>query len=493
MKFLDRWLKPRTSAIVDPRELTEMLLTAYAICDEKHFVSLCLEQQADIIANFADWQKVPDAVRANSVQLETYVQGLIAIARYFHEELDHPELLARLDGEDGSSNLFNQWEQVLRHTQQLEEGLHYRDAAKELEELLLEIKKSTGPGADRYLAIAQGHLARTYLQNGEAHKALIGAETALRMCREQDDLEGITIYLRGLHEVHRYLGAGPVAAEYADQLADSLEAQGDASATTRWRKLAELARAGEPLNRVIVDIEGQQFELQDTPRVKNGTVRFLFERNRKSLRVCEVLTEHGKRLAADGRYEEALRRLREAADADRYDPDPHYHTGVALLHLGRYIEAAESYEAAEVRAPAWFHCCTMHWLACQLRDGRLTQETFFALRTLGDDNEMGAEEKVCLAEEALASSPNLGILYLHYGSNLQASDRRGEALAAYCRGPSCAEDAQTQARLLVNRALTDSNIYQQRACLELAASSNADLVSAATAYLFLRDMPPPAQ
>jgi len=123
----------------------------------------------------------------------------------------------------------------------------------------------------------------------------------------------------------------------------------------------------------------------------------------------------------------------------------------------------------------------------------LTQETFLALRVLEDDHEMGAEEKVCVAEQALGSAPNLGLLYLRYGTNLQESGRGEEALAAYRRGLSCPEDAQTRARLLVRRALIDTNKYEKRACLEEAASSKADLVAAATAYLFLRDTPPPVQ
>jgi hypothetical protein len=139
------------------------------------------------------------------------------------------------------------------------------------------------------------------------------------------------------------------------------------------------------------------------------------------------------------------------------------------------------------------HSCSEYWFACQLRDGKLTQETFLALRVLEADHEMGAEEKACIAEQALESASNLGLLYLNYGSNLGASGRREEALAAYRRGLSCAEDEQTRARLLVSRALIDSNVFEQRACLEEAASSKADLVSAATAYLFLRDMPPPVQ
>jgi len=349
VKFLDRWLKPQIPAVVNPNELRESLLDAYASRDENQFVHLCRTQQTVIIANFADWQKIPDHVQRNPSELQRYGEGLIVIARYFQEELDHPQLMAGLTVDDGNNPL-RQWERVLRRTQQLEEQLYYRDAAKQLEELVLEIGQSAGPGADQYLAIAQGHLARTYLQSGEAHKALGAAETALRLCREQNDQEGIPIYLRGLYEVHRYLGDGASAANYADQLADMLEVNGNTQEATRCRKQAELARAGEPLNRIVVDVDGRRFELEGTPRVKDGTVRFVFERNRESLRTCTVPTEQGKRLTADGRYEEALEKFREAAAADGYDPDPHYHCGLALLHLGRHAEAVKSYEAAEVAA-----------------------------------------------------------------------------------------------------------------------------------------------
>ena len=86
----------------------------------------------------------------------------------------------------------------------------------------------------------------------------------------------------GLYEVHRYLGNGKLAADYSDGLADALQAQNQTNESERARTRAKIARAGEPLNRVVVHIDGNQFELMETPKVKNGMVRFSFERIQRS-------------------------------------------------------------------------------------------------------------------------------------------------------------------------------------------------------------------
>ena len=488
MAFLDRWFKRKSQEIDDPEQLREMLFAAVSSQDWDGFALLCDAERETIFGNFPGWQRVPEAIHNDPVRLQAYGDGLIMVARYFDEELGRPELMTRMRG-DHETSLFTQWKLELEQGQRLEDNLQYAESIRVLEALLPKIEKSHGPGAEHYRAVAYGHLARSYIQNGEAAKALPATETALRLCQEQNDVEGIIIYLRGLYEVHRYLGNGKLAADYSDQLADALQAQNQHRESERARTRAKIARAGEPLNRVIVHIDGNQFELEETPKVKDGVVRFSFERNRIALRTSEVLTEQGGRLIEQGAYEEALMRFREAAQADAYNPDPHYHAGLSLLRLERYDEAVKSYEATQERAPGWFHCSAMLWLARQLAAGSIQQEDFLVLRTLEDDEEMGAEEKVCLAEQALTGAPALALLHLNYGINLQATERRDQALAAYRTGLRCVEEPQTRARLLVNLALLDTNAHDRRIWLEEAAESKADLISAATAFLFLRDMP----
>ena len=300
----------------------------------------------------------------------------------------------------------------------------------------------------------------------------------------------MTVYAQGLYEINRYLGRGEQAADFAQLLAEMLEAGGRHREAARCRKRALLSRAGEPLNRVVVEVGDEQFELEEAPKLNQGTMRFGYARNRPMLHPAEVLTERGKRLTQSGRYEEGLAALRDAAQADAYDPDPHYQAGLCLLHLRRYREAVRSYEATETLAPGWFHCRAELWLAQQLAAGVVDHETFHTLRVLEDDKKMGSDEKVCLAERALGRADRLAALYLHYGKNLQATQRQIQALAAYRRGLSCSEEPQVRARLLVNLALLDANVTEKRCCLEEAAETKGDLIAAAMAFLILRDMPP---
>jgi hypothetical protein len=73
---------------------------------------------------------------------------------------------------------------------------------------------------------------------------------------------------RDLYEVHRYLGHGAEAADAA-----------------RYRTKAALARAGEPRNRINVVLDdGRQLELDQIAGVA-GRLRFVFERDRVSLRL----------------------------------------------------------------------------------------------------------------------------------------------------------------------------------------------------------------
>jgi clan AA aspartic protease (TIGR02281 family) len=65
------------------------------------------------------------------------------------------------------------------------------------------------------------------------------------------------------------------------------------------------------------------------------------------------LNEAGKAAYARGAYHEAERRFREAIAAAPDEPEPHYHRGVALTHLHRWVEAVAAYEKAlALRPPA---------------------------------------------------------------------------------------------------------------------------------------------
>ena len=492
MKFLDRWFRSESSEIRDTDELRNMLFAALSCEDAQGFAKLCRSNQDTIIANFPTWQVVPAVTQESPILLRQYANGLITLARFFAEELCRPELLDRLVGNQ-DTNPLSKCERDLARAEHLQDELRFADSAKALEEILSEIQGLRGPDAEHFLAPTYGRLSRSYLQSGEATKALPAAETALRLCRQINDQEGIPIYLRGLYEIHRYLGAGPTAAGYAKQLADVLDIQGLHEQARRARKQAAVALACEPLNRVVAEVDGRLLELDEVPKLAEGSVKFVFERNRVSLQIADVSTERAGRLIEQEKFEDALKVLNEAANIDPYNPGPHYHSGFCLIHLKRYSEAVRSYERTEERAPGWFHCSTMHWLARQLAAEKIAHELFLVLEMLEDNHEIGAVEKVCLAEQALATAPMIALLHMHHGTNLTATGCRDEALAAYRKGLNFAEEPQTRARLLVRLALLDPSAHERRGWLEEAADSKADLVAAATAFLLLRDLRPVLQ
>src|SRR5207248_10873000 len=110
-------------------------------------------------------------------------------------------------------------------------------------------------------------------------------------------------------------------------------------------------------------------EIDEIGSVEGKRVRFIFERNRITLRPAEQLTRQGEQAGSEGRHDEALACFGGAAQADGFDPHARYLAGFALLHLKRYPEAIESYQTAEELAPGWFHVRANLWLAQQLASG----------------------------------------------------------------------------------------------------------------------------
>src|SRR5207302_8479903 len=143
-------------------------------------------------------------------------------------------------------------------------------------------------------------LGECWFQLGQADRAVEPTRQALERCRQHGDQEGVAAYLGNLYEVHRYLGQGDEAAACAEQLAALFEQKGQAGEARRYRNQARLIRAGEPLNRVVIDLAGQRYDVDEVPGGLTGSVKFLFERNRLTLRPAQALTAAGEREASQG-------------------------------------------------------------------------------------------------------------------------------------------------------------------------------------------------
>src|SRR5262249_20352609 len=145
------------------------------------------------------------------------------------------------------------------------------------------------------------------------------------------------------------------AASFAEELATAFRQQGQSREADRYHRQAALLRAGEPLNRVVAEVAGQRYEMDEGLGGVEGGVKFYFERNRLTLKPCQVLTDRGKQAGSQGKFDEALPIFREAMQADAFAPDPHYQAALTLMHLHRAVEAVECYERTEELAPGWFY------------------------------------------------------------------------------------------------------------------------------------------
>jgi tetratricopeptide (TPR) repeat protein len=385
------------------------------------------------------------------------------------------------------SNPVVTWQQALGEAQELMGRLRYAEARQALSRALAEARGLQGSAVDSLLPVTYGMLGECCFQLGEAATALDPTSTALRLCQEQGDLAGILAYQGNLFEIHRYLGQAEPAALGAERCAEALTAAGQTDQAAAWRRQARLVRVGEPLNRVVLMVDGGgERELDELESVAGKRIQFVFKRNRLTLEPSRHRTGEGERLGGEGRHAEAHEVFQEAARLDPFDPHPRYLSGLTLLHLRRYAEAVAEYEATERLAPGWFHCRSDLWLARELAGGTLDHELFQVVSQL-EDAPMPPQEKVRMAEAALRGAPRLAPLHLFHGQSLQAMGSTGAAADAYRHGLGCAPEPDLRTRLLVALGMVSPSAPERSAALtEASTTAGGNLVAAAMATVALR-------
>jgi tetratricopeptide (TPR) repeat protein len=377
------------------------------------------------------------------------------------------------------------WQEALRSAEDSMAAGHYADTEPKLRDSLAAGRRLAGPQVDRQLAINLGLLGQCLFHQGKGGDAVGLFEEALAICKRTNDLEGQIAYLNSLHETHRWLGHGADAIRLARELADKYEAAGNHE-RSRWaRGRAALMQAGEPPVRIVAEIEGKTLELDELPaRTPPGRVRFSFERNRLSLGGVTALVDEGSRLGSGGDSEHALAVFKAAAAIDPHDPEPPFLAGLALVELGRYAEAVQSYDTTERLAPGWFHCRADRWLAAEMAAGRVSRAAFKGVRDIEDGDDPPAE-KARLAAAAIAATPNVPVLYLLRAEALFATRSTDAAAAAARDGLARNPDADVRTRLLVTLAEA-GNPAERRALLEKAIALDGNRTAAAMARVMLR-------
>ncbi len=462
-----------------------LLFSAAAEGDYERLEYLCASHREDITRYFDDWRQVPEKYRNSQFAFEIYGRMLVAVAQFFAVNFGDTGLLKDLTGPAEFSHLAA-WEERIREVRSLMESVRYQEARAVLADLSDEVGKSTGSGSDRTLSTACGLIGECYFQEGQAEQAIEHTKKALHYAQRRNDIEDVVTYLTGLYEICRYLGRTGAAADMAARLAQLLLERGKDSEAARYRKQARLVRADEPLNRVVVMIDDHRYELDELPQAEVGEVQVLFERNRVSLRSSLVLTEEGITLAQEGRYDEALELFKDAGKADRFNPAPKYQEGFSLLHLRRYREAAEAFQATEALAPGWFHCRSFLWMARQLARGNIDHRIFVFLRML-EDGPAPLPDKVREAQRVLAMGFEYPLLYLLHGEHLLGLKRTEEAGEMFRKGLAVAIEPEVRSRLLVNLAFVQESQAEKKRLLRAVVKIDGNLFAQAVATLALQD------
>jgi tetratricopeptide (TPR) repeat protein len=482
MGFFDR-LFGKKAAPVEPDQLRTLLFDAAATGDLKRVEQLSRAHRDAVVAQFPSWQKIPEPLRSDPSALQNYGRGLVTVAQVFAERLGDIALLQRLIGQP-QDNPLARWQDGLGKAQALLEEMNYSQAKSLLGDLLAQARDLQGTGVDRLLPITLGRLAECHFHAGEADRSVPLFEQALAHCERTGDREGVQAYLGSLYNVHRWLGRPGPAADAARRLADLLAAQGQHDDAAQHRRQAELVAAGEPRNRVVAVVGERTCELDELDGAP-GRVRFVFERDRITLRPALEWTRRGEQLGAAGDHAEALQAFNKASAADPFDPHSRYQAAFTSLHLRRYAEAERLYAEVERLAPGWFHCRSDRWLAGQLAAGAVDHDTFLALHTL-QDGDLPPAQKLALAEQALRRAPRLPLLHLHHAKALAQLGRGPQALAALRTGLAADPEPDARTRLLVELAATTPDPAERDSSLRDAEALAGNLVAAATARVLRR-------
>ena len=113
----------------DADSLRDMLIAAASARDDKLVMTLATANRQAIAAHFAQWQKVPDAIRENGGAMQRYAATLIALAEMFRDKFGDPSLMALLSGPGPEPQTMQaQWERGIAQAEKLASELRFEES-----------------------------------------------------------------------------------------------------------------------------------------------------------------------------------------------------------------------------------------------------------------------------------------------------------------------------------------------------------------------------
>ncbi|MCB1692219.1 MAG: tetratricopeptide repeat protein [Pseudomonadales bacterium] len=430
---------------LEAEELRRQLVDVATTKSAAHLRRFCKAYQDQIARHAQALRKLPEPVLTDEQEANRFMQGLSMAADCLQNHLGDGRLWNVLVG-DPEQNPITRWQSFIDEIPGRMEQLEHDELIAEIGPFLDETQRLRGHGARQYEAFLRGRLGDVLFHSGNVQEAKASMESALELCREIGDRDGVRVYLNNLIEIARYQGDQQAAIQRSEQLLEVLRMAGDSQSLERTNRQLRLLKAGEPRCRIVCRYNEQTFELDEIPSGAYGEFHFEFVRNRPTLQLTTALTNRGVAKASNGESADAHEMFQRAADVDPLDPHPVYQDGVVLMEMGLFAAARDAFERVEELAPGWFRCRSGRWLAQQLEAGVWPEEVMRLLRVL-DHGGLAKEEANQVAKSATEKYPTFAAFWLHLGDSLRATDEV-EAEAAYREGLKHAEEPDVESRIM---------------------------------------------
>jgi hypothetical protein len=310
-------------------------------------------------------------------------------------------------------------------------------------------------------------LAECQFQQGRAAEA---AATAQRGLDNSTRDEGKTVLWGTLYEACRYAGDAAGAARACVELARR---------DRKYLAQAAIVRQGEPLLRVVADIDGQRYEIDEVLVGVAGPVRLMFERNRLSLRAVAQGVKRCEEMMSsrDFNLETFLSETRALTKLCPYDPGPRYLLGQGLACQGSWDEADQWLRETEKLAPGWF------LVRSALDMLRPKDAELFRNWLAASEGQIPDQTRKQIVDKSLERWPDCAHLHHLHGKQLKGRNRAAEK--AHRKALELATTPDLQTRICFDLAAVTTSDEERLQLLRRAVELGADLPAAANARIVL--------
>lgn len=476
------WPFKKRAEKLTPAELRTRLIESAGAADTKKLLELCSQHKQEILGNLGLMSEIPAELKSDPDAIEQHIRCLVNVAVCLANDCNAPELWNQLQSTPENSPLHDleRWHgQLQERMKKLEHSALVSEACTWLET----VRSIPSQSARQSEAVLYQRLGDLLLHSGQTADAEKAFRTALKLCQEQQDMEGQRATLASLLEVYRHTGSqadavrtGAEVLQLSQQLGQNVDA---------LKRRLERIEQGEPLCRVVCMRDDVELEIDDITSVAQGRYEFQFRRNRPSLQLAAGLTKQGNELGSTGKLPEALEKYQEARKVDPYDPDPVYQSGVCHLEMKAYGKAREAFDEVERLAPGWFRCRSDRWLSKSLEDGKITDEQFRVLRVL-EDGKVAADQALQALVKMINKHPDFAPFYLLLGDRYREKNDLKTANNLYRKGLEVVTEPDFESRLLCAAAVILAKESPDRTqLLQKAIALDGSLVARATAKLLL--------